>query len=204
MITRINLLPYRAANRRNVQRQFNAALIMTFIGGLAVVVASHLAIAGYISQQDSRNEIIVSQNKKLDTQIEEITRLKGEIEAIKSRKDVIESLQADRSASVLILEEMVKLTPPGMYYTNLKQDGLKIETRGYSESNELVADLMNNINGSEFLEKPMLVEIKGDKFGERHLSSFVVRYLLKRETTEASVKKDVSKSSTEAKKGSAK
>ena len=87
---RINLLPWRSA-RRKAQRQHLGVLGgMVAVLGLLIVGAVHLAIAGYIAEQSSRNEYLKRENTRLDKEIEEIKKLKTEIAALLARKQIID------------------------------------------------------------------------------------------------------------------
>jgi Tfp pilus assembly protein PilN len=108
---RINLLPWREA-RRKAQRQHLGVLGgMVAVLGLLIVGAVHLAIAGYIAEQSSRNEYLKRENTRLDKEIEEIKKLKTEIAALLARKQIIERLQTDRAQPVYLLQELVQQVP---------------------------------------------------------------------------------------------
>lgn len=197
MSTRINLLPYRAAQRQAARRQFGVLAAAAAGIGLAVIMAAHGVIAGYIQIQEAKNTAIAAENKKLDEQIEDIKRLRAEIDALKARKTVIESLQADRVAAAQILDQMVRLAPDGIYLKTLKQQGLKVTMSGYATTNDLVASFMLGLGDSKYLRGPALVEIKASNVGPRRLSEFTVTAELirvqkaedKKPGTQAEVKK---------------
>jgi type IV pilus assembly protein PilN len=50
--------------------------------------------------------------------------------------------------------------PDGVYLRSVVQRGLSVSLAGYAQSNARVSTLMRNIEGSPWLEKPELVEIK--------------------------------------------
>ena len=176
----INLLPWREA-RRKAQRQHLGVLGgMVAVLGLLIVGAVHLAIAGYIAEQSSRNEYLKRENVRLDKEIEEIKKLKTEIAALLARKQIIERLQADRAQAVYLLQELVQQVPDGVYLKSIKQTGLKINMTGYSQSNARVSTLMRNFSGSPYLENPELVEIKSATVSNKRVSEFNMNVSLKR------------------------
>jgi type IV pilus assembly protein PilN len=181
---RINLLPWREA-RRKAQRQHLGVLGgMVAVLGLLIVGAVHLAIAGYIAEQSSRNEYLKRENTRLDKEIEEIKKLKTEIAALLARKQIIERLQTDRAQPVYLLQELVQQVPDGVYLKSIKQTGLKINMTGYSQSNARVSTLMRNFAGSPYLENPELVEIKAATVSNKRVSEFNMNVSLKRQQTE--------------------
>lgn len=185
---RINLLPWRAARRKD-QRQHLAVLGgMVAVLGLLIVGAVHLTIAGYISVQNDRNEFLKKENVRLDKEIEEIKKLKTEIAALLARKQIIERLQADRAQAVYLLQELVQQVPDGVYLKTIKQTGLKVNLSGYSQSNARVSTLMRNLGASPYLENPDLVEIKAATVSNKRVSEFNMNVSLKRLQSEESGK----------------
>jgi len=177
---RINLLPWREARRKAHNLQF-----YILMGGVAVLAALIvLLVHGYyatrISTQEERNRFLKLENAKLDKEIEEIKKLKEEIQALLSRKQVIETLQADRAQTVYLLEQLVRQTPDGVYLKSIKQTGLKVNLTGYAQSNSRVSTLMRNIEASPYLENPDLVEIKAVNVNTKRLSEFVMNLNIKR------------------------
>jgi len=187
-VIRINLLPWRAARRKD-QRQHLAVLAgMVAVLGLLIVGAVHLTIAGYISVQTDRNEFLKRENVRLDKEIEEIKKLKSEIAALLARKQIIERLQADRAQAVYLLQELVQQVPDGVYLKTIKQTGLKVNLTGYAQSNARVSTLMRNFGASPYLENPDLVEIKAANVSSKRVSEFNMNVSLKRLQTEDSSK----------------
>jgi type IV pilus assembly protein PilN len=187
-VIRINLLPWREA-RRKAQRQHLGVLGgMVAALGLLIVGAVHLTIAGYIAEQSARNEFLKRENVRLDKEIEEIRKLRGEIAALLARKQVIERLQADRAQAVHLLEELVQQVPDGVYLKSIKQTALKVNLVGYSQSNARVSTLMRNFAASPHLENPELVEIKAVTVSSKRVSEFNMNVSLKRLQTEEASK----------------
>lgn len=185
---RINLLPHRE-ERRKAQRRQLGVLVAVFAGlGAAAALMVHGVIAGYVSAQNDRNEFLKRENAKLDKEIEEIKKLKDEIQALLSRKQIIETLQSDRTRSVALLEQLVRQTPDGVYLKSLKQDGLKVNVSGYAQSSARVSTFMRNLQASPLIENsaisPQLVEIKASTVNNRRLSEFNLNFLLQRPLSE--------------------
>lgn len=185
---RINLLPWRAARRKAQRQHLGVVGGMVAVLGLLIVGAVHLAIAGYIAEQSSRNEYLKRENIRLDKEIEEIKKLKTEIAALLARKQIIEQLQTDRAQAVYLLQELVQQVPDGVYLRVIKQTGLKINMIGYSQSNARVSTLMRNFAGSPYLENPELVEIKAANVNNKRVSEFNMNVSLKRQQTESAGK----------------
>jgi type IV pilus assembly protein PilN len=184
---RVNLLAHREERRKASRRQLGVLAAGFAILGLAIAAAVHGVIAGYVSAQNERNAFLKAENAKLDKQIAEIQKLRDEIRALLSRKQIIETLQSDRSRTVDLLEQLVRQTPDGVYLKTVKQDGLKVHLTGYAQSNARVSTFMRNLQSSALADNtptsPQLVEIKAVEVNKRRLSEFNMNFTIRRPVT---------------------
>ncbi len=179
-MNRINLLPHREERRKASRKHFAIVAAMTAVLGGAIVLLVHGFYAAKVNEQASRNEFLKKETAKLDKDIEEIKKLKDEIAALLSRKQVIETLQADRAQTVYLLDQLVRQLPDGVYLRSISQKGLHINLLGYAQSNARVSTLMRNIESSQWLEAPKLNEIKAVSVNNKRVSEFNLDLSLKR------------------------
>ncbi|HEY5291804.1 MAG TPA: PilN domain-containing protein [Burkholderiales bacterium] len=166
-------------------------ILMGMVAGLAasIVLLGHGYYATRLSTQTERNKFLKDENVKLDKEIDEIKKLREEIQALLSRKQVIETLQADRAQTVYLLEQLVRQTPDGVYLKSVKQTGAKVNLTGYAQSNARVSTLMRNLEASPYLENPDLVEIKVANINNKRLSEFIMNVSIRRQQAEAGAAK---------------
>lgn len=186
---RINLLPHREEKRKARRQQFYSLVGMVSVLGGLIVFLIYSIISGYISTQDAKNEFLKKEIAVLDKEIEQIKRLKEQTQVLLTKKQVIESLQRDRAEAVRLLSELAKQMPEGVYIRSLKQEGVRISMVGYAQSNARVLTLMRNIEASQWLEKPRLIEIKAAMVEKRRLNEFSLEAALKRAPVDEGVKK---------------
>jgi len=179
-VNRINLLPHREARRSAARKHFAVVAAMTAALGAAIVLLVHGFYATKVGEQVSRNDFLKKETEKLDKDIEEIKKLKDEIAALLSRKQVIETLQADRAQTVYLLDQLVRQMPEGVYLRNITQKGMRVSILGYAQSNARVSTLMRNIEASPWLEAPKLNEIKSATVNNKRVSEFALELSLKR------------------------
>ena len=196
---RVNLLPWRAERRAAQRKQLGILGGMVAVLAVAIIGMVHVAIDGRITDQNGRNEYLKRENARLDKEIAEISKLRGEIAALLARKQVIERLQGDRSQVVHLLDQLVRQTPEGIYLKTLKQTGLLVNLTGYAQSNARVSTLMRNFIASPYLANPVLIEIKAALVGGKRVSEFNLNVSLKQVQTEDAAK--AAKAAPEAKKG---
>ena len=159
-IVRINLLPHREQRRQARQRQFVSLAAAMAVTAFAAILIVHGILKAQIDNQNSRNGLLKVEIAKLDEQIKEIDRLREQIQAVISRKQVVETLQANRSEAVHLLDQLVRQLPDGVYLRSIKQVGPKVTLVGYAQSNARVSTLMRNIEASPWVAQPELVEIR--------------------------------------------
>ena len=158
---RINLLPHREQKRQARQRQFFTLMISLAVLGLAVIALVHGILAAQIERQESRNRALKVEIAKLDEQIKDIAALRAEIASLTARQKAVEDLQIDRNLPVHLLNELVKQTPEGIYFTAVKQDGQVLAVTGIAQTQERVSELLRNTAyNSQWLVRPELVESK--------------------------------------------
>lgn len=169
---RINLLPHREEKRKARQQQFAILAGITFVLGALFVWTGHVVITDKVDYQNSRNQFLNNQIAILDKQIEEIRQIKSKTQELLVRKGVVETLQTSRSDVVLLLDQLVRLLPDGVYLQSVKQEGYKVNLVGYAQSNAWVSTLMRNLESSPWLEDPLLIEIKAVTVNEGRLNEF--------------------------------
>jgi type IV pilus assembly protein PilN len=179
-MVRINLLPHRELKRKRRRDAFIALTAVTIAIGGSAVFAVYGVIDGRIEQQKGRNSYLQSEIAKLDRQIEEIRKLRDQTQAMLARKKVVETLQANRSEAVNLLDQLVRQLPDGVHLRGVKQTGSNVNLSGYAQSNARVSSLLRNLEASPWLELPSLVEIKAATTGNVKLNEFTVNVKLTR------------------------
>lgn len=171
---RINLLPYREAIRRERRRQFYVISALMVALGAAVGLVGHLMITAQIDSQEARNRLLQTEIAALDKEIAEIARLRAQIDALISRKQVIETLQGNRVQPVYMFNDLVTQVPEGVFVRTLRQSGERITLNGHAQSNARVSHLMRSLEASPTMADPILIEVKSISDQGRRLSDFTL------------------------------
>jgi type IV pilus assembly protein PilN len=179
-MVRINLLPHREQKRQARQRQFVSLAVGLAILGIAVVGLGHVVIAARIDNQNNRNNLLKTEIAKLDEQIKEIDRLRDQTQALLARKQVVETLQANRTEAVHLLDQLVRQLPDGVYLRTVRQNGTRVTLVGYAQSNARVSTLMRNIESSPWLAAPELIEIRSVAVDRQKVNEFTLAVQVKR------------------------
>ena len=178
---RINLLPHRELKRAARKREFIFVAAGTVIFAIATALLAHTILAGMVDSQLTKNKFLKAEIAKVDKEIEEIQRLKEQTAALLARKQIVETLQANRTEAVHLLDQLARHLPDGIFLKSVKQTEDKINLVGYAQSNARIATLMRNLDGSPWLSNAELVETKAVQLNNLRVNEFSLNVQLKRE-----------------------
>ena len=196
---RVNLLPHRQIRREARQREFGLMALFSAIAAVAAVFMGYTVINAKVESQLERNQRLDTAIIKLDKEIADIKDLKDQISAMLERKQVVENLQTNRSQSVLVFDELSRQMPEGMYLKTIKQEDNVITLDGVADTNARVATLVRNFNASNWMEAPVLVEIKAVTANNQKQNVFTLKVNLKAPQVEAADNASKVKSKSEGK-----
>ena len=170
---RINLLPWRDAQRKERKLAFLVALGVAALAAGVASFAAYLMYGSMIEAQERRNTQLSMAIKKLDKEIEEINSLESAKQKFIARMEIIEKLQRSRPEIVHVFDEIVRTLPEGVYLTSVKQNGMRLKFEGIAQSSTRVSSFMRNIDGSQWLRNPELEVVQTTK-GSGPGSSFTL------------------------------
>jgi len=156
-MTRINLLPWREAERRRRQREFAIAGGLTFGMFLLFGLGLYFQIEMMIASQDARNRFLGDAIAILDVRLREIEKLEETKANLLARMHVIQELQAIRPEVVHLFDEVVEAMPEGVFLTRMVQTGTNVVVEGRAQSNARVSALMRAIQASPWISDPQLL-----------------------------------------------
>ena len=146
---RINLLPFRAARKKeNVRRQISVFLL-SFALIIIAVVYWNIWLGNKINRLKARNQDTVTQIAKYEKINLEIAQIKKSLSNLEQKIKVIETLDSGRKDAVNIMESMTELIiKERMWFTSLNIQGDNITIRGIALDERTIADFMKSLEGS--------------------------------------------------------
>jgi type IV pilus assembly protein PilN len=153
---RINLLPWRAEQRKERQKNFAIASVAAVLMGALIMLLVNIYLQGRIDYQKARNQRLEQEIARLDNQIKEIRNLRLRKERLLARMAAIDDLQRARPEAVYLFDQLVAVMPEGVYLTEFTQNGRNLLFKGMAESSTRVSALMRNIDDSPYLGNPVL------------------------------------------------
>jgi type IV pilus assembly protein PilN len=153
---RINLLPWREAERKRKRQEFGAAFALALVVAAVIAFGVRMQMQSTIDEQHARNQYLKDEIAALDKQITEILDLEQKKARLLARMQVIEQLERSRPEIVHVFDQIVKTTPDGIHLTSIKQTNRRLQIKGVAQSSTRVASYMRNLDASEWLADPSL------------------------------------------------
>ncbi len=171
---RINLLPWREQERKVRRREFAFAAGGAAFAAVIFVLGGRLLYSSWTDSQNEKNALLKKEIVKLDAQIADIQDLENRKQRLVARMDIIEKLQTKRPQIVHLFDEIVKTVPEGVYLTQIKEAGKKLDIHGIAQSSTRVSTYMRNIDSSVWMDNPQLQVVEAAKDSPTGGSSFTL------------------------------
>jgi type IV pilus assembly protein PilN len=171
---RINLLPWRELERKVRRREFMVAAGAAVFAAGVFVLGGKLVYSSWTDAQIEKNNLLKKEIVKLDAQIADIQDLENRKQRLVARMEIIERLQRKRPEIVHLFDELVKTVPEGVYLTQIKENGNKLEIHGVAQSSTRVSTFMRNIDGSMWMDNPQLQVVESAQNSPTGGSSFTL------------------------------
>jgi type IV pilus assembly protein PilN len=160
---RINLLPFRAARKKeNIRKQVSIFLLSLF---LVIILATwfNFVLSGKIKALDTEIAETKKQVEKYNKINKEIAEIKKKLDTLNKKIKVIESLDLIRKAPVELLDDVSRLVvAERMWLTMLEEKSGDITMVGVALDNPTVAEYMTRIESSKRYDNVKLVSINQD------------------------------------------
>ncbi|MBC2734702.1 MAG: pilus assembly protein PilN [Desulfobacteraceae bacterium] len=183
---RINLLPFRAARKKeNIRRQ-----VSVFFLCLLLVMIVFVWVHFYLGNKQTRLTTSVSDTKKelalYKKKNDEINTIRKKLKDLEMRQNVIEDLEKQRFEPVHIMEELTdKIVPERMWLTRLNIGGSQMDIDGIALDNKTVADFIDNLEeisklnerSSHMYEKVRLNKLQQEEIRSLNMKKFEITAL---------------------------
>lgn len=190
---RINLLPYRAARKKeNIRFQVNVFLGSILLVGLLLFWVNSI-MNGRIDDLNREIAATREQVAKYQKINKEIAEIKKNLAMLEKKIKVIDALERDRRAPVENLDDFYTLlVEERMWYTQIEEKNDQFKISGIALDNQTVADYMTRIEGSERFHNVRLAAVKHHKLRGKEgvsLKQFDINFQKKRAPSHSEVKK---------------
>ena len=190
---RINLLPYRAAQKKeNIRRQISI-FVLAVIMLVGILLYYNTTLNNNIDALNTQIKNNKSMLAQVEKQAREVDEIKKAFDTLKQKTHVIKSLESNRKISVQLLDNMTtlvaekvsvsqtKASPDSdskpvkrLWFTNFQENGNNINIQGIALDNKTIADFMTRLEGSALFTNVNLKAIKQQKINELNLKNFEI------------------------------
>ena len=149
---KINLLPFRAARKReNIRREvsiFLLSMVFLFVAGGYEYISLNQNL-NRLEQEETR---LREESKKYDKVLREIALLNKEIKIVETRLEVIKGLENDKTGALQLLEEVALSAPVERLWLNSLSESKGLLTlQGSAMDNNTVASFMTSLGKAEHI-----------------------------------------------------
>jgi len=165
---KINLLPVRAAQKKESARQQISILLLAITAVLVIAFGIYSVTLAKIST--AQEEIVKSEQeiKRLKEKIGEIDNIKKFQAEVKKKLDILNQLRRDKTGPATRLAKLSDAVPDKLWLTKYAETGGNVSLAGVAFNEDLIAAFMRNLQASNaFTNVELLVseqlEISGIK-----------------------------------------
>ena len=111
-------------------------------------------------------QAVQAERERLSQQAERVNRVSDRADLVRQKLQVIADLKTNQTGPVLLLDEVSRLLPDGLWLTLLEAEDGFVNIQGGALSNVSVADLVSNLRSSRYFRDVVLrfSEDTGDAF----------------------------------------
>lgn len=172
---RINLLPVRAAKKKESQR------FQLTVAGLITVLVLILSIGVYLMVSSEASTLatqVSDANKELEDlakRIGVLSKIEDEKAVVKGKLDTIIKLEENKSNSIMLIKTISTSMPKSAWLSLVKDGGTSITIKGYAADEKNVADFMRNLQ-EHSKELGMIELIEATRSVEKETNAEVMNF----------------------------
>ena len=190
---RINLLPYRAAQKKENIRKQISIFVLALILVVGILVYYNMNLNNDIDTLNTRIKNTKSTLAQVEKQAKKVDEIRKAFDRLRQKTDVIKNLEKNRKVAVQLLDDMTTLVAEKvsvapseasaeseskpvkrLWFTNFQENGKQINLLGIALDNKTIADFMSRLEASNLFVRVNLKSIKKQKINELNLKSFEI------------------------------
>ena len=170
---RINLLPFRAARKKeNIRRQVSIFFLSLFLV-LILLVYYNVHLGGKIKNLKGNIQETQTELKKYQKITSKIAEIKRKLKTLEQKTDVINKLEKNRFEPVTLMDTMSdKVIAKRMWFTNFSAKGNSVVISGVALDEKTIADFMTRLENTGLFASVNLKNIKKKMIKGSSLRSF--------------------------------
>jgi type IV pilus assembly protein PilN len=160
---RINLLPVRAAAKRNTS--IYQLIAMSAVVFLAVVVGAtvHAVYAKKVEERNAKVAENTAEITRLKKIIGEVNQLEKQKERLQNQLAVIDKLEKGKRGPVRVLDEMSNAVPARVWITSFREQGGNLSITGAAMDNSDISEFMRSLQRTPYFSDVSLKFTQADQ-----------------------------------------
>ncbi|MGE4578632.1 MAG: PilN domain-containing protein [Desulfuromonadales bacterium] len=154
---RINLLPVKATRKKEIVKGQLAVLAVTLLVALLACGGLYMNLSSKVSDEKTLIAQKEAEIASLKKKIGEVAQFKKRQEELREKLDILDKLSAGKTGPVRLLDELSQSIPEKMWIVNFSETGGSVAISGISLTEETVAQLMRQLESSDYYQN---VELK--------------------------------------------
>ncbi len=147
---RINLLPVKAAQKKEMLKGQLMVVVLALIVTFGVCGAAFTYVTGEVESKQEKIDQKNAQILQLQKKIGEVNQFKKRQQDLRAKLDVLEKLKEARVGPLYIMDALYEALPEKLWITKLQLSGDRASISGIGVNEETVAIFMRNLENSDF------------------------------------------------------
>jgi type IV pilus assembly protein PilN len=170
---RINLLPIRAARKRESVKQQLILGVVLLAGAIIGLVFWHTSVASQIEGKKKEIISVKARIKEYEQVIGEIEKYKGQEDRLNKKIAIIAQLNKGKTGPVRVLDRFCQVMPKQVWLTKWEEKSGQVTLQGEALNNKFVAQFISSLKepndglsgkaGQKFFTNVHLVEVAVSK-----------------------------------------
>jgi len=166
----INLLPAKVKKAKRMQLVYVFGVLAA---GAVIAVLAGIVIAqsNKIKETEKKIKTIEAESASLQDKIAEVKKFNALEDALKKKRQIVESLLIDQSAWIRLLDMLAEKIYPDMWlfevsHEKAKEEGAQVKVAGFAASRAVLADFVRRLEEDESVSSIGITKIEmTDKYG---------------------------------------
>ena len=174
---RINLLPFRAARKKENIRKQLSVFALSIVAVIILLLYFVFSLSVKVNALKAKDKQLKADLATLEKVEKEIKQMEKEIKEIEQKLNVIKELDSKKTGPVHLLDQLSMAIPKDkLWIISLNEMGGMLKLKGVAMDNETVALFMNNLEKSKFIASVELESTKSRDVAKYNLrvSDFIL------------------------------
>lgn len=168
---KINLIPYRSERKNEIIKRQAIVGAAPIVLLLIIMTAVWFINRSQINEQEDEIAQIKTKIEACTLQMKEIDAYKSKKEVLTKKMDVITNLTKGKDGPVHLMDELAMAIPGNIWLTSIKQKGSDLVLEGKAIDNIAVSNYMINLEKSPYISNVDLRSINMESAGSKAASN---------------------------------